>query len=72
MFFTKQLVVNLVVALQLWEESQMENERLRERLRGTNEELGKCKDQLDNAFQLVRCCVRPTVLSIHSSVPCDR
>jgi len=61
--------MTLVVALQLWEESQLENERLRERLRGTNEELGKCKDQLDNAFQLVRSfsrrfidlCVEPQV-----------
>lgn len=31
----------------------MENERLRERLRSTNEELAKCKDQLENAFQVV-------------------
>lgn len=38
---------------QLWEDSQVENERLRERLRGTNEELAKCKDQLENAFQVV-------------------
>ena len=39
--------------LQLWEESQVENERLRDRLRSTHEELAKCKDQLDNAFQVV-------------------
>lgn len=37
----------------LWEDSQVENERLRDRLRGTNEELSKCKDQLENAFQVV-------------------
>ncbi|XP_045032075.1 protein phosphatase 1 regulatory subunit 12A isoform X3 [Daphnia magna] len=36
----------------LWEESQVENERLRDRLRSTHEELSKCKDQLDNAFQV--------------------
>ncbi|XP_046450650.1 protein phosphatase 1 regulatory subunit 12A-like isoform X12 [Daphnia pulex] len=36
----------------LWEESQVENERLRDRLRSTHEELAKCKDQLDNAFQV--------------------
>ncbi len=38
---------------QLWEESQVENERLRDRLRVTHEDLSKCKDQLDNAFQVV-------------------
>lgn len=38
---------------QLWEESQVENERLRDRLRVTHEDLAKCKDQLDNAFQVV-------------------
>jgi N-acyl-D-aspartate/D-glutamate deacylase len=31
----------------------VENERLRDRLRSTHEELAKCKDQLDNAFQVV-------------------
>jgi len=36
----------------LWEESQVENERLRDRLRTTHEDLSKCKDQLDNAFQV--------------------
>jgi len=36
----------------LWEESQVENERLRDRLRTTHEDLTKCKDQLDNAFQV--------------------
>ena len=44
---------------QLWEESQLENERLRDRLRGTHEELTKCKDQLDNAFQVVRPLPHP-------------
>ena len=39
--------------MQLWEESQVENERLRDRLRTTHEDLTKCKDQLDNAFQVV-------------------
>lgn len=32
----------------------MENERLRDRLRATHEDLAKCKDQLDNAFQVVQ------------------
>jgi len=36
----------------LWEDSQVENERLRDRLRTTHEDLTKCKDQLDNAFQV--------------------
>jgi len=36
----------------LWEESQVENERLRDRLRTTHEDLSKCKDQLDKAFQV--------------------